>query len=197
MLYSRCHLYFFSLTLPIDARHTAHLLKFLLSDCSSKSVIHTGPGHGFHHPMLAIPGLSVLLLFSQTLLTFKFLSIVSRCILIVLTCRFFISVKKCFLIKRINLRCPTCILGSKSVKSILFTKFSVCFLSAIQKLLSNLIQHLAVHRSLLHRYEPSQHFQHRKQISYRHRYVLCIEPSLPFQLHFSQESCLQQYLPES
>ena len=48
VLYSLCHLYLFSFSKPLprfcQLTHgaTAHLLRILFSDCSSKSVIHTG-----------------------------------------------------------------------------------------------------------------------------------------------------------
>ena len=53
--------------------------------------------------------------------------------------------------------------------------------------------HPVMHQSLLHRYEPLLHFQHRKQRFFRRRYVLCKVLSWQFQSHCEPEPCLLQY----
>ena len=110
LLYSRCHLYLFSFSesqarlcqLTCDA--TAHLLRFLFSDCSSKSVIRAGSPYGFHRPVLAMGEWSALLLFSLTLLRYSVLALVPGCrILSIFRFALFLSGKQSLFVQMIRL----------------------------------------------------------------------------------------------
>ena len=110
LLYSRCHLYLFSFSesqarlyqLTCDA--TAHLLRFLFSDCSSKSVIRAGSPYGFHRPVLAMGEWSALLLFSLTLLRYSVFALVPGCrILSIFRFALVLAGKESLFVKRIRL----------------------------------------------------------------------------------------------
>ena len=85
VLCSLCHLYLFSFSKPLPRfchftyGATAHLLRIIFSDCSSKSVFHTGSTAWLSPSHTRCKRFPLLILFSQTLLRYSILVLIPSC----------------------------------------------------------------------------------------------------------------------